>query len=250
MVRRLISSRHNLSPGGRVAAGRKAPSMTTKSGQSSDTIEALLHERRRFVPPPEFAAQANAQPGIHEEAERDYLAFWKSWADKLEWIAPYGDVLEWNEPFAKWFAGGKLNASVNALDRHVTRAGKARASPLLRRRARRPAEITYARAAARGVPLRERSACARHQERRPRRDLHADDSGVAGRDARLRAHRRGALGDLRRLRARRDRRPRQRRGVRRDHHRRSGLAARQERCRSRTRCDEALAHTPRRRSST
>ena len=39
-------------------------------------------------------------------------------------MAPYKTVLEWNEPFAKWFVGGKLNASVNALDRHV-RAGKA-----------------------------------------------------------------------------------------------------------------------------
>src|SRR5271156_1329602 len=88
-----------------------------------ETIEALLHEQRRFPPSPEFAAQANAQPGIYEEAECDYEAFWKSWADKLEWIAPYDTVLEWNEPFAKWFVGGKLNASVNALDRHV-RAGK------------------------------------------------------------------------------------------------------------------------------
>ena len=90
----------------------------------SDAIEALFSEARRFPPPPDFAAQANAQPGIYEEAERDYLAWWESWADKLEWMTPYKKVLEWNEPFAKWFVGGKLNASVNALDRHV-RAGKA-----------------------------------------------------------------------------------------------------------------------------
>jgi len=92
--------------------------MTTNE-HTADRFEALQREVRRFAPSPEFAAQANAQPGIHEEAERDYLAFWKSWADKLEWSAPYGEVLEWNEPFAKWFVGGKLNASVNALDRHV-----------------------------------------------------------------------------------------------------------------------------------
>jgi acetyl-CoA synthetase len=96
--------------------------MTTNE-HASETIEALFHEQRRFPPSAEFAAAANAQPGIHDEAERDYLAFWKSWADRLEWMAPYGEVLEWNEPFAKWFVGGKLNASVNALDRHV-RAGK------------------------------------------------------------------------------------------------------------------------------
>jgi len=84
-----------------------------------EAIEALLQEHRVFAPDPTFAAHANAQPGIYEEADRDYEAFWKSWADKLEWIEPYQKVLEWNEPFAKWFIGGKLNVSVNCLDRHV-----------------------------------------------------------------------------------------------------------------------------------
>jgi acetyl-CoA synthetase len=90
---------------------------------SSQAIESLLEESRRFPPPPDFAVQANAQPGIYEEAERDYQAFWASWARKLEWSKPFSKVLEWNEPFAKWFADGELNASVNCLDRHV-RAGK------------------------------------------------------------------------------------------------------------------------------
>ena len=87
--------------------------------KATETIEALSREDRRFAPSPAFTAQANAKPGIHEEAERDYLAFWSSWADKLTWEKPYQTVLEWNEPFAKWFLGGKLNASVNCLDRHV-----------------------------------------------------------------------------------------------------------------------------------
>jgi acetyl-CoA synthetase len=90
---------------------------------SSQAIESLSEESRRFPPPPDFAVQANAQPGIYEEAERDYQAFWASWARKLEWSKPFSKVLEWNEPFAKWFADGELNASVNCLDRHV-RAGK------------------------------------------------------------------------------------------------------------------------------
>ena len=90
----------------------------------SDAIEALFSEVRRFPPRPEFAGQANAKPGIYEEADRDYLAWWKTWADKLEWMTPPTETLEWNEPFARWFGDGELNASVNALDRHV-RAGKA-----------------------------------------------------------------------------------------------------------------------------
>jgi len=117
--------------------------MTTNE-HTADRIEALQREVRRFAPSPEFAAQANAQPGIHEEAERDYLAFWKSWADKLEWSAPYGEVLEWNEPFAKWFVGGKLNASVNALDRHVAAGRGARIAYYYEGEPGDRREITYA----------------------------------------------------------------------------------------------------------
>jgi acetyl-CoA synthetase len=92
---------------------------------SSDTtaIEALFEEKRSFPPLPEFAEQANAKPSIYDEAERDYLEFWSSWARKLEWMKPFTTILEWNEPFAKWFGDGELNVSVNCLDRHV-RAGK------------------------------------------------------------------------------------------------------------------------------
>ena len=95
--------------------------MTTSSANQS--IETLLSEARQFPAPPEFAAQANAGPEIYAEADRDYEAFWASWARKLEWTRPFESVLEWKEPFARWFGDGQLNASVNALDRHV-RAGR------------------------------------------------------------------------------------------------------------------------------
>jgi acetyl-CoA synthetase len=91
--------------------------MTTPA--QNEAIEALLHEVRRFPPPPAFAAAANAKPGIYETAERDSEAWWASWARKLEWMKPFTRGLEWKEPFATWFADGELNASVNALDRHV-----------------------------------------------------------------------------------------------------------------------------------
>jgi acetyl-CoA synthetase len=90
---------------------------------TAESIEALSQESRRFAPSPAFAAQANAQPGIYEQAEQDYQEFWASWARKLEWMKPFTRVLEWNEPFAKWFSDGELNVSANCLDRHV-RAGK------------------------------------------------------------------------------------------------------------------------------
>jgi acetyl-CoA synthetase len=90
---------------------------------TAESIEALSQESRRFRPPAEFARQANAQPGIYQQAERDYLSFWAEWARKLEWSKPFSQILDWNEPFARWFYDGELNVSVNCLDRHV-RAGK------------------------------------------------------------------------------------------------------------------------------
>jgi len=82
-------------------------------------LSALLHEHRRFEPPPEFAAQANATPGIYDRAQADPVAFWEEQARQLQWDAPWTSPLEWNLPFAKWFVGGKLNVAVNCVDRHV-----------------------------------------------------------------------------------------------------------------------------------
>ena len=47
-------------------------------------LAALLHEARRFDPPPDFAAQANAGPGVYREAGRDPLAWWAEQAGKLD----------------------------------------------------------------------------------------------------------------------------------------------------------------------
>ncbi len=87
--------------------------------QDHESLENLLHEERRFAPSIDFAANANAQPEIYERAERDRLAFWELQAKELTWDKSWSAVLEWDIPYAKWFVGGKLNASVNALDRHV-----------------------------------------------------------------------------------------------------------------------------------
>jgi acetyl-CoA synthetase len=86
---------------------------------SEAALDALLHEKRRFEPPAELAAVANAQPQLYEEADADPLAFWERQAEELDWAEKWHTVLEWDAPFSKWFLGGKLNASVNCLDRHV-----------------------------------------------------------------------------------------------------------------------------------
>ncbi|MCS7051690.1 MAG: AMP-binding protein, partial [Thermomicrobium sp.] len=87
-------------------------------------IEGLLVETRRFPPPPDFAAQANINdPGIYERARRDPEGFWATIARELDWDEPWHTVMEWTPPWVKWFVGGKLNASVNCVDRHL-RAGR------------------------------------------------------------------------------------------------------------------------------
>jgi len=96
--------------------------MSADGGERDDgRIDVLMKTEQRFAPPPDFAAQANASdPGIYERADADPEAWWGSWAEKLEWIEPFEEVLDWSDPpWAKWFGGGKLNVAANCLDRHV-----------------------------------------------------------------------------------------------------------------------------------
>jgi len=85
----------------------------------SSSLENLGTENRKFPPTPEFAAAANAKADMYGEAKADRLAFWEKQAHALHWDKPWTQVLDWKRPFAKWFIGGKLNASYNCLDRHV-----------------------------------------------------------------------------------------------------------------------------------
>jgi acetyl-CoA synthetase len=97
---------------------------SASSADSSQALDNLLREERRFPPPEAFAAQANAKPGIYEEAASDPEAWWARQAESLKWDQHWSTVLEWKEPFSKWFVGGRLNACVNCVDRHVD-AGRA-----------------------------------------------------------------------------------------------------------------------------
>ncbi len=83
------------------------------------SLENLLSENRTFPPSAEFAAAANAKAEMYAHADADRLKFWEEQARFLKWEKPWEKTLEWDAPFAKWFIGGKLNASVNCLDRHV-----------------------------------------------------------------------------------------------------------------------------------
>jgi len=86
---------------------------------SSESFENLSYEDRTFPPSETFIKNANAKSDIYNEANKDRLAFWEKQANRLHWDKKWSQVVDWQLPFAKWFIGGKLNASYNCLDRHV-----------------------------------------------------------------------------------------------------------------------------------
>jgi acetyl-CoA synthetase len=86
----------------------------------SNEIDALLTENRKFPPPAGFAAAAHvATDALRRRADADPESFWAEQAGELEWFRKWNKVLEWKPPHAKWFTGGKLNVSVNCVDRHI-----------------------------------------------------------------------------------------------------------------------------------
>ena len=88
---------------------------------SSNSIDSLLREERRFPPTDEFTRNAVATASLYEEAAEDRLAFWAKQArELLHWHQDFTETLDWsNPPFARWFGDGKLNVAYNCLDRHV-----------------------------------------------------------------------------------------------------------------------------------
>ena len=91
-----------------------------KSGQ----IVNVMKEERLFKPPEQFVAKARVASAqeyqrLWGEAVADPEGFWGNLAQELHWFRPYEKVLQWDEPFAKWFVGGQTNVSYNCLDAHL-----------------------------------------------------------------------------------------------------------------------------------
>ena len=98
--------------------------MEASKKPSSDQIEREigdLLDQEIFDPPSEFRDKALiGDESQYEKAADDPQAWWAEQAKELDWSEPFDTVLDDSEaPFYKWFADGKLNASHNALDRHV-----------------------------------------------------------------------------------------------------------------------------------
>src|SRR5688572_24687678 len=90
-------------------------------------LDTVMQEERLFPPTKDFSARARIKSAAEyeamwNEAARDPVAFWAKQAGDLHWFKPFDPkrVLDWQEPFAKWFPGGETNASYNCLDAHLS----------------------------------------------------------------------------------------------------------------------------------
>ena len=91
---------------------------------TDENITSVLTESRTFKPADAFRNQANLSKEEYErlvlKASSDFDGYWSEIASKyIHWFKKWDKVLEWNEPFSKWFINAKTNVSYNCLDRHL-----------------------------------------------------------------------------------------------------------------------------------
>src|SRR5207253_2094528 len=111
-------------------SAKSSPTDIAASGSPrAAAIDALLEEKRTYKPSQDFRDKAVIRDeSIYERAASDPEAFWAKVAGELDWFVAWNKVLEWKVPDAKWFVGGKLNASYNCLDRHIRGARRNKAA--------------------------------------------------------------------------------------------------------------------------
>jgi acetyl-CoA synthetase len=101
---------------------------------SNNNIESHLIENRVFKPAKSFSKEAHIKSfaeyrEIYQQSIKNPSKFWARKASELlVWQKKWSTVLEWKEPFAKWFVGGKINVAENCLDRHLQGATKNKAA--------------------------------------------------------------------------------------------------------------------------
>ena len=100
--------------------------------EDKKTITSMMEEKRTFPPSKEFSSRAHIKSlaeykKLYEKSINDPDAFWGEQAQNLEWFKKWDKVLDYSfgdNLYIKWFQGGKINVSVNCLDRHLNTAKK------------------------------------------------------------------------------------------------------------------------------
>ncbi len=91
-------------------------------------FDVLMSENRIFRTALGFGGKAHVKNmdeymAIYKRSIEDPEGFWGEMAEKrLAWFRKWDKVLDYDfeKPYIKWFQGGKLNASYNCLDRHLS----------------------------------------------------------------------------------------------------------------------------------
>jgi acetyl-CoA synthetase len=86
-----------------------------------EAISALGRDEQ-VIPAPVWLAQRAHVPNDaieRQHAAQDPEGFWREKANLVDWMRPFEQVMRFEPPKHEWFVGGKLNATVNCIDRHV-----------------------------------------------------------------------------------------------------------------------------------
>jgi len=100
--------------------------------EEKQTITSMMEEKRTFPPSKEFSAKAHIKSfdeykKMYDRSIQDPDGFWGEQAQNLEWFKKWDKVLDYSfgdNLYIKWFQGGKINVTVNCLDRHLKTARK------------------------------------------------------------------------------------------------------------------------------
>ena len=100
--------------------------------EDKKTITSMMDETRKFPPTKEFSSKAHIKSldeykKLYNRSIQDPDGFWGEQAANLDWFKKWDKVLDYSfqgDIYIKWFQGGKLNATVNCLDRHLKTSRK------------------------------------------------------------------------------------------------------------------------------
>ena len=100
--------------------------------EEKKTITSMMEETRKFPPSKEFSQKAHIKSleeykKLYEKSIKDPEGFWGEQAQNLEWFKKWDKVLDYSfgeQIYLKLFQGGKINVTVNCLDRHLKTARK------------------------------------------------------------------------------------------------------------------------------
>lgn len=113
-------------------AAQSIPLNVALTGTQRAAIDALRHDDQTIPVPIALARRAHVANDALERlhAQRDPDGFWAERAKLVEWMAPFERVSRFDLPRHEWFVGGKLNATVSCIDRHVHGGKRSKAALL------------------------------------------------------------------------------------------------------------------------